>query len=382
MLAGDKYKLFLCTLRKEKREIIMDNTQILDDSIEKLFEVIEKDIPLILTFTGNGILSKDGKITEKDFLLQKYFPATKRDDFCCSISDYNEHFGFSICRVSTINSVVEKLNELKLPVVGIDIGPYGLSNLWRYNLIKEKSIPVHDNILGYNETENSFIFSQGNDFKTSSLNLIGQEVGIEFIPAFNVAISFLIDRSNACNFVGNIPSIINTDIIYKQIVDRTKYYVLVAVFLILGINFVFFETYRNKDRKISDQISLSKPLLVKKDSLLGILKAQDKFYKSQTKNMTYYSQMLDEIAATVPKNIKLNVLKINPLMSKIQRREQLFFDEIIIIEGFASSSFLLNTWESKLGELKWIKNTKLVSFTQEDNTDRGFFLMEVNILND
>lgn len=375
----EEFVVYVCLLEKKKGALHSVLYQVIEQSdLARLSDIIPKGTAIALSFSGVGVLNKDFSEATRDENIKRFFPENNQDDIYGFETDFRSVTGLSICRKETIDSITRNEVFKNLPIVAVQIGSYIASMLWNLELTENHHISINQATLELIDN-NSFSLSTGNKDGNTSINLGDEQVGYEYVLAYVSALNVHLGTITG-NFIGNIPKDIQSDYKFKKIIDSTRFVVLGILLGILSINFVVFENFRNKNVTIQEQLQLNNGTLVQRDSLRSVLKAKEDFLSYIGNNRTYFSLMLDEIAGTVPGDIKLNELKINPLIDKARKEEPLEFRKKIEISGFSKNTLILNQWERKLADISWVKEAEVINFAQNKDRNAGEFLVELTLI--
>lgn len=378
--SADAFDIYLCLLEKKKNTIrSILYKKLSQDELDQLSELIPNGYVVALTISGSGILNKEFTLQNHDANLQRFYPENKRNDFFCYETEYRSGIGMSLCRTELVNRIPELENFKNFSFVSIDLGVYTPSVLWDLNLIDTDNIPLTKGVLQQDEANDGLVYGIDTASEANSMLVGDEQIQHEFIQAYSSALKVLLNVRNG-EFIHNIPEGIDSGILYKNIINRTKLYVLGFFLLLLCINFVLYENYRNKDNQIGEQLELNNGILMQRDSLRTVLKAKEDFIKYIGNNQTWYSIMLDEIAGTVPKDIKLNSLEINPLKEKVKKGDPIEFQKVIVVTGLTKNTLVLNRWEQKLGEIDWVREAEVISYARSKDNNSGEFLVELTLV--
>jgi Tfp pilus assembly protein PilN len=372
----DEYTVYCCLLEKKKGALHSNLFERLEQTnLDRLSEIIPKSTPVILSFTGTGVLNKDFPEDLRDENVRRYFPENNHDDIYAFETEFQSYVGLSICRREYIDGIAEHEVFKNLPVVAVHLGPYLVSILWSLNLADIQQIPFNQGVLELIEN-NRFRLLADNKDDIKKITLGEEHIEAEYILAYTAALNVHLGMSFG-SFIEDTPKNIQTDYSFKKLISRTKFAVLAILLGILSVNFMVFENFRSKNTSIEEQLKLNNGTLIQRDSLRSVLKAKEDFLRHVGNNRTYFSLMLDEIATTVPKGVKLNELKINPQVDKARKEEPLEFIRKIEIGGFSKNTLILNQWEHKLADITWVKEAEVISFAQNRDMNTGEFLVEL-----
>ena len=81
------------------------------------------------------------------------------------------------------------------------------------------------------------------------------------------------------------------------------------------------------------------------------------------------------IVNSIPENVGLTSIKVNPTRKKIKNFEKIVFEtNTIIVNGNSNSSLPINTWIKKLNKENWISKIEILDFSKSRNKKSEFTL--------
>ena len=341
-------------------------------SLDTLEDHIKKTIPVILNFSGKGILGKKVKL-QGNYLKEVIFNADPDSFFMYEVHQQNE-VCIAIGRKEVLTQEFDKFQEQGYLIIDYSIGDF-VGMLCR-DFIKEQQLISRSIEI---EIQNESITYK----KASERNhtyLLGEDrISSEHIPLLGTMLQHLYPQEQVQYEVDFLAENIQ-EAKMKKLFEVTGLsigiFFLVALltsYLLLGYyndQYVAYEsqlynlnhTY-NQVKKLEEEKE-NKSLLLRQS---GVLK--DKF-------LSYYVQ---QIAHTVPKTIQLEELKINPNTKKIKNHKKIDFDNnTIVISGISNSSVILNTWVKKLRKEKWILQLEILDFSNK-RRQKGAFTLKIKI---
>ena len=350
---------------------------------EELVEIIPKDYPVVLSFLGKVILNKEYEIVEGNVEPDQNMLNDQENEFYSFEHIGSKTKGVSICRKTVVDEIVNKLNDTKLSVVDVNIGPYLATALWDYNLISTSNpVTLKGGELNYNDQTLGFRFINHSKEKDDGNIRIGDEqLEPDYTLAYCYAFLWLVDNLPD-TLTGDTPENITNGYEYKYWVNKSKFLMLGLVFVILIINFMVYESFRKKEAAISAELGMNTEVLSRRDSLENVLRAKEDYIKYIGENKTYYSYLLDEIAASVPGNVVLDEVELNPVIGKIQKNEPVNVEKKIIIRGMSRNSLILNQWNKRLSGMSWVASANVVNFIKTDDIEMGSFIIEIGLADD
>jgi Tfp pilus assembly protein PilN len=128
-------------------------------------------------------------------------------------------------------------------------------------------------------------------------------------------------------------------------------------------------SYESQLYNLNDTYNQVKKLESEKENKTKILQ------ESGILNQNFLSFYMYRIVNSIPNNVGLNSLKVNPTQKKIKNFEKIIFEtNTIIISGNSSSSMPINSWVKELKKEKWISKIEILDFSKSRNKKSEFTL--------
>lgn len=327
--------------------------------------------PILLTITGKGVLYKTidkplVKVRSKDVL-----PSSKEQDFYWYKTGGSKQAVFGIIRKEMIINLIK---EFELPaenIIDVILGPLA------FNKLQGIELDIPNQIQGLSlQINNQLIVGIQKTDTPNQQTFLGENIPKQSHLGYLSGIEHLYNPSNSSdgNYANNFENL-KSKAVFKKIVV-----VCLSVLLIVFMgNAVAFKVIseKNNQTKVSAQ---QQKQLVKKVDLLGIeinsKKALQK--KLNLHSPPTYSFYLDEIGKTVPKEIQLTQLTINPLAKALKPNQVVTFNNAQLhIEGVAKNTIDINVWKRNLSKLKWVKRLELTDL-KRSKTNRNRFLIQID----
>ncbi len=157
---------------------------------------------------------------------------------------------------------------------------------------------------------------------------------------------------------------------------------LILVFMVLLVNFYFFNDLRDTFNANEEKLGVSETQLSKLRSIQDEVKLKKNFMEQSgwlkpSKNSFH----ADRIGASVPPSISLTTIEINPRDSKRSKKEKedIFGSDLISIEGLCKSSYTMNEWINGLKLLEWVDNAEVIEYVRVPGKTKATFTIEVKI---
>lgn len=340
---------------------------------------LEKNIPLVLVLNIRGILHKkiNGHITGNQ-LITNVLPNAKANDFYIQTVAAAGDQIVSLVRKDQLTKWLTPFLESNFWLLDVRLGSFDSAFLLPF--IREKSnfsTSTHDIIVANDELTN---------FQKSSKDYEKRLLGDEYIDTrqlTSIGSAFRIMVHAPVNELG-IETIIEKNESYFQFrLFQTGGWTVLMVFLVaLLANYFVFMNYTSANQTVNAQLIYHQTALNKLDSLQQQIQNQSSFLKES--NLTQLSKMsfyADRLGASLPHNIQLVELNIQPLQKRkrnTSEKQQLTFkQDRIQLKGKASSSLVYNDWKTGLRNLNWIKTVDQIDYREE--ADAGWFELEITI---
>lgn len=342
-------------------------------SIDKIKDNIEVSTPVILNFSGKGIISKKVKL-QGNYLKEVLFNASPDNFYIYDIHQGSDAF-ISLGRKTIIDEVFEEFKEKKFIVIDYSIGDF-VGLLIKRILAQESIISRETELFFVNDILESYKKTEERD----NVYLLGEErLQYKDVPLFATMLNHLypveeinyeIDELIENRQEAKLKKIFETVVIAVGIFFLST---LLISYLLLNYYNDQYVTYESQLFNLNHTYNQVKKLEEEKQNKAlvlnesGILK--DKF-------LSYY---ISQIAETVPKEISLEILSVNPVIKKIKALKKIGFEgDIITITGTSVSSISLNTWVKRLKKQDWVSQLEILDFSNKRRKN-GEFTIKINV---
>jgi len=377
------YDMGLVILKKKKTsvETIAKTSGI--QTIANLHTYLKKQVPVVLSVTGKGIIHKNTGNVNDDSLLYQVLPNAKPNLFYVQKYPVSEtNIIVSISRKEWMESIISEFREEGFIILATVLGPVNLDNIIQW-LGNAESLQTKYFKLSF-ENKKISGFEKHKDSKHSAvLSLNNEEYTTDQVIPYANALSFFLPDNAGYEYIGNSPDSDKGTFVYKNALKVSGWGMLVIVFMLLLINYLFFEHFRSNRDELKLELGFNSGLIEKMGKLQSELDLRkEMFEKSGLLNVSRLSFYADRIAMGVPRGIILNRMNINPVADKIRKSEQILFSNAYIeIEGTTKLSSLVNDWIKKLRKESWISDVKSVEYNQESFSEPGEFKLAIEVKN-
>lgn len=333
----------------------------------------KKNLPVILTVEGKGVLNKFVSQALDKIKIRNVIPNIKEDDFY--INYIPNQKGTWVCLVrKTVVEAILKENDIPFNnVIDLHIG------VAQVQFLTEVFSPIpnqiSDKILTFEGKNLTDTNTSENRMKSNEIfgNTVNHNLQLSFI---GVLISYAMLNANVKQ---NVWTQNYSELKDKKTFTSTLKLCLGVLLLIFIGNLIVNTIANNKLNTLANTVSEVNNLVSKVDALESNVNLKDKFIKdlglSINPQFAYYA---DQIGETVPENIQLSEILINPIHKSIRKKKLIEFKkEVISISGYCSSPQDCNNWVEEIRKLHWAKNVELQEFTINKDL-LGTFTITIN----
>jgi Tfp pilus assembly protein PilN len=356
-------------------------------STNELATAIDKGYPVLLSLKGKGIIHKkinNGATDSWEVLLDKVLPNSSLQDFYVQKLAIDEQQALvSVARKSVIDGAINEITGQGYSVIACTLGPFAVqsvlpvilpdtettSELKFANtelLIRQGSIHNYTNTA---EAEPEWVAGEGSINIPSNLLVAYASAFAYFNPATSLS--------------GNIAGVQSALVEFKDGLKfkKTGIGLLAFFFTVLLLNFLLFSYYDDKVKEKSARAALSSSELALIDSLSGQVEQRAMFLsKTGLSAPSRTSIYADQIAQSLPEEIRLTSLQIHPQKKDEEDEKKLEFDgSRILVGGSSKFSLDVNEWIRKMRASDWVKSISLLTYKQKDGNRPGEFLIEIKL---
>lgn len=378
-------RVFYSALKKEKNKLETVETGEVD-SISSLPAKIKKDkLPLILNITGKGVIVKKTTYNSEQELnttefIQQNLPAINPDEFYIQILKQNNSTCFiSVIRRAQLNDLVKEITQNKFEIADIIIGPAGV-------------ISITGIIAGYNYVhagENRIELLNGAVETISGNNSDSNEQadievdGLKITPkqtlAFSAAFGYLTSQNI---YVSGAKELIKyrSDHSEKIKIRLALYFFVIIAFTCCLINFLFFSAYFSSNNKLQSELDVYQGKYEQINELLtGYEKKKGLIEQTGLLENNSLSKYSDRIASTIPGEVVLTELNLNPQLIDMSGEDSLmnFVKNTIILRGNCHKSLIINEWVNVLKTQNFIKDVNLEKFAFSNEGNQPNFEIKI-----
>lgn len=374
---GEFYYQAIVLERKKEGIEIKDTIE--TDNLLSLKDTLDKNLPLVLSLNGKGIISREisnAQLNDQE-IIRTLLPGASANDFYLSRRNLSNGGAWAtIVRRETLDKAVKEILKEGFFISEVFIGPVVRDAL--VNLVGNEIVKTSQYLYTYQANQLNGI--QINTGEVEDIRVGEDVVQGQFIPSFSLAFSYLLGLEG-----GDVKTpdteLSNSELWHKNVFYYGGITALIVFFSILLVNFFLFDHYRDKLSMLQGSAELNKSEYQKLTELEAKVKEKSTFIESTGldggSKTSFYA---DRIASTVPKSISLKVLDLNPLGSKVKGGEQILFKQrSIVVDGLCVKSTELNEWIKSLKGFDWVKGVELRDY-KGANSSGGEFKLEIELL--
>ena len=365
-------------LKRKKKQLDIEKS-LETESVNELKSLIPKGRAVNLVVNTNAVLTKriQGNSKEIRKIVYEAFPNIKIEDFYFQIINSGRYGFVSICRKSYVNDLLNKYQAKGLLVMDFTLGNIICSTLVQFlNLSK-----IH--------SSNATIILENQKITDISLNdlehrlnytLNGLEVKSTELLSFASALNLLLKNQTVESGYNDLKKELSTTFNQKQFSDQFPKVGLGSLFIILLINFMFFNHYYNKVNTLKETALVVETSKAKMIELNEKVEKTEKMVNDVLKNSSSKSSFyVNDIINGLPDHILLKEFDYQPLLKRIREDKPIENQKNTIhISGLTYKQVLFSQWISLLENKPWIGSVNILSF-EDSNSKASSFMIRLNM---
>lgn len=333
---------------------------------ENLITGIPKNLPTLLSFTGNGIISKKVENTA-NYRTKLLFNANADEFYWYELPQSGEVYA-SVIRKSIIDSELEEFLKHQIFIVDLSIGPLIVSAL-KPLLPAASSLYTKNFKLDFTKEKLTGLEKNQNIDKSAFYEIDQERISL------NDAIPF----ANLLNYIFPNPSIESEneflesnrqEFKFRRAFNTIGIIALPTFLLALLVSYLLLGYYQQEYIELQveleeESIAYNKLVLLEndRDNKEAMLK------ESGLNDSNFLSFYISEITKEVPVEINLDELEVFSPISKIKPGQRIgFSNDTIEILGETSSNDAFADWIKVIKIYPWIENLEIVDFRKQGST--------------
>lgn len=361
---GDQKAYLWLEVTKKKNDLSITNS-FETRSIESLIEKVSKNQPLLLSFIGQGIISK--KMENTSNYRSKILFNADPDDFYWYEVYQEKNVYASVARKEVIDKELALFQKAQIYVLDITIGPW--IALASKPLIDTTQIATKDGGLYFDQDQLVDFQKVSNDV-LQEYELGEEKISNDQIIGFSAILNHLFPNPTLVNENGFLKES-KEEFIFKKAFNIAGVFVLSFFLISLLLSYLLLEHYQSENHRVQvelgqQNVAYSKLVSLEKDkeNKEAILK------ESGLDDSNFLSFYLSEISKEIPSEINLSLVNIFPTVSKIKPEQRInFVNNSIEIEGTVSAYGPFSDWINKLKKQPWVSNLEIIDFQKESKTN-------------
>lgn len=384
--AGDSFSMQACVIENKKGIIQITRSDHSLNSLQQVKEWLGEDIPLRVSIDGKGVVHKktEGEGNEGlDALLASALPNADPKDFWLQSYSAPEDIYLSVARNEIISQFIAEAERLKLTVLDIALGPFGLAALVPLLEIPDKAIMLSNAHYEITMHSNGIVsFEKNNQNSDWKVNIGDESIDRYMVHPYALALAEFVPGAAITKNQEGLLSANRGEweqkVVFKSLIKTG----LAAIFTLLLINFLLFSSFNNQNQNLTYQVAINQNNITELGKLKKELKEKNKFLTTIGWNgntrLAYYG---DRLAMDLPKTIKWQELQIFPLDEPTLRKDKkrIFKNNLIVVTGMSDGPVVLNNWIGRLEAYDWVDEIKNQEYKYNSRSQKGEFSFEIII---
>ncbi|MDX2362475.1 MAG: hypothetical protein QNK23_16830 [Crocinitomicaceae bacterium] len=342
------------------------------DDLNELILHYGKDIAYHIHVSGTGILTR--KLNSVPNIEEELIISGNPNDFHFTRYDDQQTTVASFFRKELIEECLLEIVERKVHLLGLTSGLVPLLILneelsidfsW---IIRKKN----DEILRFERNDQPQVRSEFNENHYSEYELLVQAIHYSLR---NVDERFSVSENEAYA---------KARVNFRQFKQFKVLGIglLIGILLSLIVNYLYQNSLNTSVAQLELDLSLSNDNLALMDRLEQELDRKEQLVLSAGVNSSrFLSLYLDEIGASVPKQINLIEMNLFPIIGKLKDKRKVEIDQnSIVITGSTIGNETLDDWMEQMDRFEWVAAIELINY-QKDENDRADFTLTISLNN-
>lgn len=344
-----------------------------------LLELVSKnknEYPILLNFEGNPIVSKY-TVYQEGYLKKILFRANIHDFYIYEMIEDKKVY-VSYTRKNMIDPILEDFANADFQVIRYTIGPFILKNILPYIGNDVSAIYTSYNKLTLSRKKITS-FQSNSTQKKETYTLLNESISNNHITALSL---FIEEKTKATYILGSEITIKKNkeDHYYKKIFKKGGAISIIIIIssLLIGHNLrnrkteIFYEKQSEITYLQQSQATINKLTEDKKNK--EYILTNSGFNKN-----TIFTSYISGITNSIPPEITLNSLEMQPLEKKVKPDEKVKLNfNTIKISGISNDDTTVDKWIDQLKKMPWIKRLEVTDY-KRDKLLNGKFEITIEI---
>lgn len=343
-------------LKKQKKGYIIFNRGQQTD-LHQIVSELSHSQHLFVVFNTEQVLVK--KINESHIndqaLLRLAFPNIVLSDFYYEIYQDEQRSFVAIARKKYIDQWIDEYQKSGVFVIDFSLGNLAVKNLQK--IVTQKSISTSNAVIVFNENQLTEIRKESTPHKIYHIN------GLEIANTEVLALAGIVSYFSMSPSSPIYPKL-------KELYTQKRFFELGIktglgfLLVILLINFLFYNSYREHLNKLTEELEMNEQYKTQLSTLQKKVVQKKELVESlHSATTAKVSKYLDEIGKTTPETILLSRVNYQPLNS-LQRREKVlvFEKNKLLIQGACLKDEDFSNWVAVLESKDWFEKMSISEY--------------------
>jgi hypothetical protein len=389
LLNGGDLAIQAVIVKLQKHVVVKEKEVHSIASAEALGQLVSAGTPLAVVLNGKGILHKKVPLEAlTGNVFETVLPNGNPADFYMEICPYESWASVYLVRRAVLDKVVDDLARCNLRVLTVSMGATGLQNLMPY-LNPEKDmdqIRTNHFLLRIDPARRvtdieSLAYPLEEARPTLEYSIGNHYVFSRGIMAFGAAMGLFAGAgASAGGMTNDTIRSAREDYTYFNYFRAAIWSFLGFVFAVLLINFLIYNHYFSSNEQYSASQALTQAEEKKAWKLESVIGSKERWISrygwDRSSRLSLYA---DRIAALVPDDATLTVLKINPVHAGFasDNNPLSFQQDTIQLTGTCEDPAELNRFANNLRNIRSFRQIDIKSYLYKKETQNGVFSMEI-----
>ncbi len=353
--------------------------------VKELKGTISEKVPLSVSMNGHGVMMRKIAPGNNSNLISNILPGSNPNDFLYTIHKINEQEQIAfIIRKSKVEETIGLFETAGLRIISLSLGTEGVENILPF--IDRSKQTLSTLTLAIDVSDQKVVSVRNTDKSEDQLFKeirIGDQV-FRKSESIGVGNALNLLHKPADSIGSNIStsgiSHLQKDYVYYKLFQFTKWTVMASTLALLLINFVVFNYYFKKNKKLTEMNNLALALQ-QQNTLAGekLDSSYSFFMRSGWNKNTRYGFYIDRIAALVPSSVSFKSLDVAPLQESLGVNDYLFSKNRIVISGVSNNPSELETFSRALKNIEGVESTALKNYSYKEDLNAAVFTIEITI---
>ncbi|KQR70885.1 PilN domain-containing protein [Pedobacter sp. Leaf176] len=372
LLGEQHYEARYCLLKKKGSTIDIEIKKTIQGTLVKVLEVLPKNFPVSIVFSGKGILYKmvdAGPDAQQEQLAISAFPGVQLKDFYKQVLEGDKHAVVHLARKMTIDPLLETFGKAGFKVFACSLGASVSSQIWTLLNAYDTLLSFGGHQFTLSESKKLLSYRYQQDEKNKfPLKIADQAIDEIYVLSYAAAFQLIL-HDKLTLVLADVDSVNLRFVDLSQNVGLKKkaFLFLTGLFVSLLASFLVFSHYNTENAGLAGkagaqaasagQVDLLKKSIAEDEALLN---------KMHWHGGYNYGFILNEIARSCPVALSLTEVSVNGVGKRGTESE---VQPEIKISGQTGNLTAVNNWLFMLKEKKWVKSVKLLGFNQDNESE-------------